>query len=86
MQWLLLLQSVGSRPWAQGLWHVGSVALCPVESSWTKDGSCVGRKTLNPRTTREARDVIFKRVLSLLFMVEQVFPLIGQVWSMRDTR
>ena len=86
VQWLLLFQSVGSRPWAQGLWHLGSVDPCPMESSWTKDGSCVGRCTLNPQTTREARGVIFKGVLSLLCMVEQVFPLIGQIWSMCDAQ
>ena len=41
LQWLLLLQSTGSRARAQQLWHMGSVAPWHVGSSRTKDRTCV---------------------------------------------
>ena len=47
-------------PWALG--HVGLVALWNVESSWTRDGTCVpciGRQILNHWTTREVQLPVF---------------------------
>ena len=54
--WLFLLQSTGSRAWAQWLWHRSLVVLQHVKSSWIRDWtgvSCVGRHILNHRTTKE---------------------------------
>ena len=42
-QWLLLLQSTGSRARAQQLWHMGSVAPWHVGSSRTKDRTRIPR-------------------------------------------
>ena len=41
LQWLLLLQTMGSRAQAQQLQHTGSVALRCVASSQAKDWTCV---------------------------------------------
>ena len=41
LQWLLLLQSTGSRVWARQLWHTGLVAPRHVRSSRTRDRTCV---------------------------------------------
>ena len=59
LQGLLWLQSTGSRhssfsscsSWAQQLWHMSLVALWHVESSWTRDQTCIpctGRWILIP--------------------------------------
>ena len=57
MQWLVLLQSVGSRVCeSQQLQHTGSAAP-HVGSSWIRDPtpvSCSGRWILHHRATREA--------------------------------
>ena len=66
LQWLLLLQSTGSR--VRGLSSMGLVAPQHVGSSRTRDGSCVpciGRQVLIHCTTRE--------VLWLLFFKEKKF-------------
>ena len=64
LQWLLLLQSTGSRCMgfsscgsrAQQLWHTGLAALRHVGSSWARDRTrvpCIGRWILNHCSTRE---------------------------------
>ena len=59
-RWFLLLHSAGSRPWARWLWHIRLVTPCPVESFWAKDGSRVGRWTLNHQTSGNPRMSSFK--------------------------
>ena len=47
---------------AQQLWHIGFVAMWHVESSWTRDQTCVpciAKKILNHWTTREASTLNF---------------------------
>ena len=72
LQWLLLLQSTGSRctgfsscvRWAQQLWRTGLVAPRHVGSSPTRDRTrvpCIGRWILNHCTTREVRACTFKQ-------------------------
>ena len=74
LQWLLLLQSTGSRHvgfstcgvWAQQLWCTGLVAPRHVGSSRTRARThvlCIGRRILNHWATREAQSQLF-----LLFM------------------
>ena len=69
LQWLLLLQSRGSRrlgfrsygTWAQELWLAGSVAPRHVGSSQTRARTrvpCIGRQIPNHCATREARALI----------------------------
>ena len=41
LQWLLLLQSMALGTPAQHLWHMGFLAPLHVESSWTRNGTCV---------------------------------------------
>ena len=53
--------------WAQHLWHMGLVAPRHVESSWTRDRSCVpslGRRILNHWTTREVLKFYFQDPMS----------------------
>ena len=57
LQWLLLLQSTGSRAQAQQLWRTGLVTLQHVGSSRTRARTrvpCIDRWILNHCTTREA--------------------------------
>ena len=79
LQWLLLLQSPGSRTCglqqlrlsgfraqAQQLWHVGLVVPWHVVSSWIRDQthvSCIGRRMLYHQATREAQDKLFLIIL-----------------------
>ena len=62
LQWLLWLQSRGSRVHRlQQLWHTGLVALQHVGSSWTRDQTrvhCIGMWILNHSTTREVPRVL----------------------------
>ena len=47
LQWLLLLSSMGFRAQAQQSWHMGFVALRPVDSSQARDQTyvpCIGRQ------------------------------------------
>ena len=59
LRWLLLFWSTGSRAHRlQGLQHTGLVALQHVGSSWTRGRThvpCIGRRILNPWTTKEAQ-------------------------------
>ena len=58
----LLLQGTGSGYAGYELWRTGSVALRHVESSWTRDGTCVlctGRQILIYCTTREVLSLFF---------------------------
>ena len=79
MQWLLLLQSTGSRAHRlQQLWHMGStsghmslVAPWHVKSSWTRDQtpvSCIGRQILNHWTTREVQSHVFMLEIEVKFL------------------
>ena len=48
--------------WAQYLWHAGLVALHYVESSWTRDQTCVpcvGRQIPIQRTTKAVPILLF---------------------------
>ena len=48
--------SVGSRAWAQYLWHTGLAAPCHLETSWTRyqtHVSCIGKQILHHWTMRE---------------------------------
>ena len=56
LQWLLLMQSMGSGVRSQQLWPSGLVTPCHVGSSWTRDGTCIfctGRRILTHWTIRE---------------------------------
>ena len=75
MQWLLLLQSTGSKACGiQKLQHTRSVVWCTglvapwyVGSSQTKDQTCVpyiGRLILNHQTTRVSLSLIFNELPS----------------------
>ena len=67
LQWLLLLQSTGSRHMrsvvaARGLWSAGLVAPWHVGSSRTRAQTlvpCTGRRILNHCATREAQNNTF---------------------------
>ena len=68
LQWLLWLQSSGSRVRAQQPWHTGSAALRHVRSSRTRDRTCVpciARQILSHWATREAWSTTFKGYSSL---------------------
>ena len=61
-------------PWALG--HVGLVALWNVESSWTRDGTCVpciGRQILNHWTTREVPAQKFSQSINYVSFIACAF-------------
>ena len=56
------LQLMGSRVWAQQLWHMGLTALRYMESSQTKHWTrvpCISRRTVNHWTTQGSPDPFF---------------------------
>ena len=56
LRWLLLLQSTGSRVWAQQLWCTGLVTLWHMGIFLDRDQTyvpCIGRRILNHWSTRE---------------------------------
>ena len=62
LQWLLLLQSTGSRVQAQQLCGTRLITPRHVGSSWSRDQThvpCIGRQTLHHWTTKETHDVIY---------------------------
>ena len=65
----------GSRARAQQLWRSGLVVLRQVESSWTRDHTCVpciGRQILIHCATREVLNILL--LAPLTFLSQSVFP------------
>ena len=88
LQWLLLLQSMGSgcvgfrklqfmdsRAWAEQLWCTSLVAPWHVGSSWTKGQICVpctGRQILTTWTTSRVPTTAIFQVKQQLFLIESL--------------
>ena len=82
LQWLLLLQSTGSRAQAQQLWRTGLVATQNVGSSRTRARTgvpCIGRRILNHCATREVGNHCLGLNLPTFFCKHSIVPL----WSFR---
>ena len=79
LQWLPLLQSMGSRAQVPSLWHMGLFALWHVGSSQIRDRtcvSCIGRQILYHRAAGEAQLVFITHFYFCFYHLYMHLPLL----------